>query len=181
VVLLRPASGPDVPAITAIANARLETTTAEWTEIPHTIDERTSWLHAQQRDGLPVLVAVDGDTVVGWGTYGDFRDARRWPGYRFTVEHSIHVAESHWGSGIGRSLVDALAEHARTAGKRVMIAGIDGANEGSILFHARLGFREVGRLPGIGDKWGQRLDLVLMQHDLEPGRSGDEKRIGPLS
>jgi len=25
---------------------------------------------------------------------------------------------------------------------------------------------EVGRMPGVGDKWGQRLSLVLMQYDL---------------
>jgi L-amino acid N-acyltransferase YncA len=27
--------------------------------------------------------------------------------------------------------------------------------------------QEVSRLPGIGHTWGQRLDLVLMQHDLD--------------
>ena len=43
---------------------------------------------------------------------------------------------------------------------------IDSANTRSVDFHAGLGFREVGRLPGVGDKWGRRLDLVLMQRDL---------------
>ena len=116
--------------------------------------------------GHPVLVAVDAEVVVGWATYGDFRDTGRWPGYRFTVEHSVHVAESHWGRGVGRALMVALVETARRAGKRVMVAAIDAGNVGSIEFHARLGFVEVGRMPGVGDKWGQRLDLVLMQLDL---------------
>lgn len=91
----------------------------------------------------------------------------RWPGYRFTVEHTIHVAERAWGQGVGRALMMALVDHARAAGKRTMVAGIDGTNTGSVRFHARLGFREVGRLDGIGDKWGRRLDLVLMQHHLD--------------
>jgi phosphinothricin acetyltransferase len=60
----------------------------------------------------------------------------------------------------------ALVETARRAGKRVMVAAIDAGNVGSIAFHARLGFVEVGRMPGVGDKWGQRLSLVLMQLDL---------------
>jgi L-amino acid N-acyltransferase YncA len=48
----------------------------------------------------------------------------------------------------------------------VMIAAVDSGNERSLTFHARVGFREVGRLPGVGDKWGQRLDLVLLQREL---------------
>lgn len=96
---------------------------------------------AQQADQYPVLVADDG-AVIDWEAYGDFRDSRKWPGYRFTVEHTVHVAESHWGKGIGRALVDALADH------------------------ARLGFHEVALMTGIGEKWGRRLDLVLMQREI---------------
>jgi L-amino acid N-acyltransferase YncA len=62
-----------------------------------------------------------------------------------------------------------LADQARRSGKRVLVAGIDATNTGSIDFHARLGFREVARMPGVGEKWGQRLDLVLMQLDLDAG------------
>lgn len=166
-VSIRPGTASDLPAITAIHNALLETTTYEWTETPHSVEQRARWLDEQYADGWPVLVAVDDGEVIGWGAYGDFRDSTRWPGYRFTVEHSIHVAESHWGQGVGRALLVALADHARDAGKRVMIAGIDGSNDRSVRFHARFGFREVARMPGIGDKWGRRLDLVLMQCDLD--------------
>ena len=166
-MLVRPAAAPDVPAITDIANALVETTTVEWSESPHTVPDREAWLADQAAAGRPVLVAVDDQVVVGWATYGDFRDTRRWPGYRFTVEHSVHVAESRWGRGVGRALmVGAGGDRPGRAGKRVMVAAIDAGNVGSIEFHARLGFVEVGRMPGVGDKWGQRLDLVLMQLDL---------------
>ena len=166
-VTIRPAVDVDLPAITAIYNAFVPTTTHEWTEALHTVEERSGWLRAQGAAGRPVLVATDGDDVVGWASYGDFRDSTRWPGYRFTVEHSIHVAESHWNQGVGRALLGGLVDDARHAGKLVMIGGIDASNVRSIDFHARLGFREVGRLPGIGEKFGERLDLVLMQLDLE--------------
>jgi phosphinothricin acetyltransferase len=166
-MLLRPADDRDVPAITEIANALVGTTTYEWTETPHTVEDRAQWLRRKERAAFPVLVATEQEHVVGWGTYGDFRDSTRWPGYRFTVEHSIHVDEGHWSRGVGRALLSGLADHARQADKRVMIAAIDGANTRSIEFHARFGFREVARLPGVGEKWGQRLDLVLMQLDLD--------------
>ncbi|MCU1454304.1 MAG: N-acetyltransferase [Acidimicrobiales bacterium] len=172
-VLIRPADTADVPSITQISNALLDTTTYEWTETKHTIDERGRWLEEQRAAGRPVTIAEDDGRVVGWGTYGDFRDAARWPGYRFTVEHSIHVAQSHWGHGVGRALVVDLAEHARREGRRVMVAGIDATNHRSIAFHAKLGFAEVARMPGVGEKWGQRLDLVLMQRDLAEPLGGD--------
>ena len=165
-VLVRSAVLSDLPAITDIANALIGSTTVEWSERPSTLRDRQAWFREHQLAGEPVLVAVDEGRVVGWAAYGDFRDSARWPGYRFTAEHSIHVAESHWGRGAGRALMVALVEAARDDSKRVLVAGIDGANVRSIAFHARLGFVEVARMPGVGDKWGQRLDLVLMQFDL---------------
>jgi phosphinothricin acetyltransferase len=170
-VAIRDATTTDAPEITAILNTLLETTTHEWSETLHTVAESQEWLVTREAAGFPALVAVVNDEVVGWATYGDFRDTARWPGYGPTVEHSIHVREDHWGRGIGRSLVEALIDHARRAGKHVMVAGIDAGNIGSIRFHERLGFFEVARMPEIGEKFGRRLDLVLMQRVLdEPPR-----------
>ena len=165
-VSIREADGRDVPAITAIQNALLTTTTYEWTETPYSEPERQAWLERQQAAGHPVLVAVDGE-VVGWAAYGDFRDSGKWPGYLPTVEHTVHVRGDQWGRGVGRRLVEALVERARVAGKRVMVGGIDSTNLDSIRFHERLGFVEVARMPGIGEKFGRRLDLVLVQLSLE--------------
>jgi L-amino acid N-acyltransferase YncA len=166
-MMIRPASQHDLVAITQIGNALLADTTYEWTEIPHADDDRAQWLADHEQEQYPVLVAVDDDVVVGWASFEDFRDSKRRPGYRFTVEHSVHVLESHWGKGVGRALMVGLADRARSDGKRVMVAAIDASNLRSIAFHGALGFSEVGRMPGIGEKWGQRLDLVLMQVDLD--------------
>lgn len=178
---IRDATEDDLPAITAIQNALLATTTYEWTETPHTLDEKRAWFARQRASGWPVLVAVDeeasggvgGDEgpVVGFAAYGDFRDSMSKPGYRFVVELTVHVTESHWGRGVGRALIRSLEDRARAAGKWVMVAGIDGSNVDSIEFHRRLGYVEVARMPGIGEKFGQRLDLVLMQRDLGPADS----------
>jgi phosphinothricin acetyltransferase len=51
-------------------------------------------------------------------------------------------------------------------GKSVLVAGVDGGNEASIRFHERLGFREVARMPAVGRKFGEPVDLVLLQKDL---------------
>jgi L-amino acid N-acyltransferase YncA len=163
---IRDADEDDVEAITALTNALIPTTTYEWREEPFTVEERAAWLADKAAAGMPVLVADDGGDVIGWAGYGDFRDTGRWPGYRFTVEHTVHVREDQWGRGVGRRLMEVLVDRALTDGKRVMVAAIDASNVDSVRFHERLGFTEVGRLPGVGDKFGRRLDLVLMQRDL---------------
>jgi L-amino acid N-acyltransferase YncA len=165
-MLVRDAEERDLPQIVELVNALLETTSIEWTERPYTVEDRRSWLQAHQRAGECVLVAVRAGEVLGFASYGDFRDSRKWPGYRFTVEHTIHVSQAHWGAGVGRHLLEALSARAAAAGKHVMVAAIDGDNTGSIAFHLRCGFREVGRLPEVGWKLGRRRTLVLLQREL---------------
>jgi phosphinothricin acetyltransferase len=165
-VVIRDAGEADLAQMVEIQNALLATTTIEWRDEPHTVAERRLWLADHQAAGHPVLVAADGDRVLGFAAYGEFRDNAKWPGYRFVVEHTVHVHEDAWGSGVGRRLVDALAERARAAGLRAIVAAVDGSNEGSVGFHERVGFVEVGRLPRIGFKHDRWLDLVLLQRDL---------------
>jgi phosphinothricin acetyltransferase len=51
-----------------------------------------------------------------------------------------------------------------------MVAVIgDAANQASIRLHAALGFRQVGVLSRVGNKFARWLDVVLMQRALGPG------------
>jgi L-amino acid N-acyltransferase len=166
-IVVRDAVDDDLPAITELQNALLATTAIEWTDEPHTVDERRAWLARHHEVRYPVIVADDGDGPVGWASFGDFRDIVRWPGYRFTVELTIHVRQSHWGTGVGRALMAELIDRARLRGKHVLVAAIDGTNESSVRFHLRLGFEEVGRMSEVGAKHGRWLDLVLLQLRLD--------------
>lgn len=162
-VIVRAAGQTDAGALVSLLNAHLATTTFEWTDAPYTAVSIAAWMDEHQT----ILVADDGGEVVGVAAYGWFRDAGARPGYRFTVEHSIHVREDRWGTGVGRRLMGALVDEARAGGKHVMVAAIDGTNQRSIHFHQRFGFVEVGRMPGIGAKLGRWLDLVLLQLRLD--------------
>ena len=164
---IRDALEPDLRAMTDIYNAWIPTRTIAWTEESETDEQRFVWFEHQRRDGFPVLVADDGGEVVGYASYGHFRGEAKWPGYRQTVEHSVHVREDHSGRGIGRALINGLIERARSAEIHVMVGAIDGENESSIRFHERLGFVEVARMPETGQKFGRWLDLVLMQRILD--------------
>jgi L-amino acid N-acyltransferase YncA len=162
-VEIRDATEVDLAGLLAIYNSVIATSTAVYSDSPVSLDDRRQWWQARIALGYPVLVAAQDTTVLGFATFGDFR---AWPGYRYTVEHSVHVRESNRGQGIGSSLMAALLPRAVAAGKHVMMAGIDAANTSSIRFHERLGFERVGHLREVGRKFDRWLDLVLMQRHL---------------
>lgn len=161
--LIRPATEADIPAILAIYNDAVVNTAAIWNDDVVDLDNRLAWFAARQGQGYPVLVAVEGDDVLGYASYGDFR---AFQGYRFTVENSIYVASAARGKGAGTELLGALVEHAAANGKHVMVAGIEAGNEVSIRLHARHGFVETARMPELGFKFGRYLDLVFLQKTL---------------
>jgi len=120
------------------------------------------------RRRLPHLVAERGGAVVGYAYAVPFRKR---PAYRYAVKHSIYVHPGHLHSGIGRALLPALIESCTQEGFRQMFAYIDAANMASRNLHEAFGFRLVGVLEGVGLKFGQWTDTVLMQRALGPGAS----------
>jgi L-amino acid N-acyltransferase len=162
---IRDAAESDLPGLLAIYNDVIATSTAIYSYEPVSLEDRSQWWSARVGQGYPVLVAVDGSGVLGFSTFGDFRS---WPGYRFTIEHSVHVRADCRGQGVGKELVKALFPRAEALGKHVMIAGVDAANEASIRFHERLGFERAAHLREVGHKFGRWLDLVFLQRWIEP-------------
>lgn len=157
---LRDAAEHDLAGLVAIYNEVIATSTAVYSSTPVTVEDRRQWWRARVTAGFPVLVARDESGIAGFSTFGEFRT---WPGYRFTVEHTVHVRADRRGSGVGTKLVGALFPRAAALGKHMMIAGVDGANTASIRFHERLGFAQAGCLREVGHKFDRWLDLVFLQ------------------
>lgn len=160
-MIIRQAEARDAAAAARIHGHYVRDTLATFTTEEKPVDR---W----QEDILagPFFVAEEGGTVLGFGTYGRFRSG---PGYAQTAEHSVYLAPGAGGRGAGRALLAAVEKAAQEAGIRVMVAGISGANPAAVGFHRRLGYRETGRMPGVGVKFGRHLDLVLMQKNLPQG------------
>lgn len=172
---IRPATSSDVPAIARLFNALIPETTITWRDEPASISEMEIWFAERLEAGHPVLVAEVADpessdpgarTIVSYTNWTGFRGGSRFPGYRHTVEISIHVDGRFHGRGIGRSLLTELMEVGRQRDVHVMVACIDADNTESIAFHQALGFEVVGRMPELGRKFDRWLDLVLMQRIL---------------
>lgn len=164
-MLIRDATHADLPGILAIYNEVIATSTAVYAFEPVTLEDRAAWLAARQARQFPVLVAMEADEVLGFASYGDWRGA--WAGYKYTVEHSVHIRDGLRGKGIGRQLMQQLINEARQAGLHVMIGGVDADNKASIKFHERLGFAPVAHFNEVGFKFDRWLDLVFMQRLIE--------------
>jgi len=159
-VTIRKATVADVPYILAIVNHAILHTTSNYLYDVQSIETQLEWFQDKEKKKFPVIVADHNGSAIGFGTYGTFREKI---GYQFTVEHSVYVAEEFVGQGIGRLLLEALIEKAKSEGYHTMIGGIDAANQASIAFHKKFGFVENGILKEVGFKFGKWLDLQFMQ------------------
>jgi phosphinothricin acetyltransferase len=163
---IRPATVADLPAVTAIYNHAVIHTTAIWNDAVVDLENRHAWYETRRERGYPVLVAEIDGTIAGYGSFGDFR---AFEGYRFSVEHSVYVAEAMRRRGVASQLLMVLIDEARRLGKHVMIAGVAADNDVSIRLHLRHGFVETARMPEVGIKFGRWLDLVFLQKTLTAG------------
>lgn len=83
---------------------------------------------------------------------------------------SIYLDHAEVGRGTGRALLGALVEVCTKLGCRQMVAVIGGSDQWpSIGLHRALGFSWVGLLPAVGAKFGDWVDVVLMQRALGSG------------
>lgn len=161
---IRQARSQDSAALAAIWNPIIRDTLITFNATEKSPAEIEALLAGKARDGHPFLVALDADGILGFATYGPFRAGA---GYARTAEHTILLGPAARGRGTGRALMAALEGHAQAQGLHSLIAGVSAANPGGVAFHARIGFREIARLPEVGFKAGQWLDLVLMQKLLQ--------------
>jgi L-amino acid N-acyltransferase YncA len=167
--IIRPSQPQDIEAITAIYCHHVLTGTGTFEIEPPSVSDMESRRADVLAKGLPYLVAIENDTVLGFAYCNWFKPR---PAYRFSAEDSIYLAPGYQGKGIGRALLTELAAQAERTGVRKLIAVIgDSANSGSIALHQSLGFSHVGVLKSCGWKFEQWLDVVLMEKALGLGDS----------
>jgi len=92
-----------------------------------------------------VVVAVDGDTVLGTAGMGPNRPGRG----AHVATGSFMVDPAHAGRGVGRALGEYLVRWARAAGYRgVQFNAVVETNAPAVHLWQALGFRIVGTVPG---------------------------------
>lgn len=106
---------------------------------------------------MPWLVAEVGGRVAGYAYPGPHH-AR--PGYRWSVNVSVYVAEGRTGRGIGRQLYRELFAILARQGFVNVYAGITLPNDASVALHRSVGMEPIGVYRGVGFKFGAWHDVA---------------------
>lgn len=163
-IAIRPYQTQDTQAILDIINYNILHSTALYDYNIRTYEQQKAILDDKLAKKFPVIVAEANGQVVGFGMYSEFRFREA---YKFTVEHSVYVANDYHGKGIGNLLLAELITLAKVQKLHTMIAVIDAENQGSVSFHEKFGFKTVGIIKESGYKFNRWLHSVFMQLILE--------------
>ncbi|MGH9122475.1 MAG: GNAT family N-acetyltransferase [Acidimicrobiales bacterium] len=162
---LRLAGPDDAEAIRQIYNAEVVGSTVTFDLVPRSLADQLQWL--DEHSGVhPAVVALgERDDVLGFGSLSPYRPR---PAYRPTVEDSVYVHEGARGQHVGTAILTELLGLAGAHGFHSVIARIVGTHEASIGLHRSCGFELVGIEREVGRKFGQWLDVAVMQHLIAP-------------
>jgi phosphinothricin acetyltransferase len=161
---IRDAAEADFAVITAIYAWNVLNGTGTFALEPPSRDEMVMSFQNIAAMRLPYIVAVEGETILGYAYAAPFRTR---PAYRYGVEDSIYLAPEAVGKGIGKALLLRLIEMCTRRGLYTMTAVIgDSGNAASIGVHRACGFTQTGVLPNAGFKFGRWLDVVFMTREL---------------
>lgn len=162
---VRAARDGDLEALTEIYNHYVINTHVTFDVEPFTVDERRDgWLaHYAETGPHRVLVAVDGETVLGYATSGRFREK---PAYASSVECTVYCRVDTIGLGVGSALYLALFDALTGEDVHRAYAGVALPNEASLALHRRFGFTEIGTFREVGRKHGRYWDVTWLERPL---------------
>lgn len=163
-IKIRPYTNTDAKAIVDVLNYYIQNSTALYDYQNRTIEQQQAIFDEKLQKGFPIIVATVDEQIVGFGYYSEFRFREA---YKFTVEHSVYVAPSEHGKGIGKVVLQNLIALAKGQKLHTMVAVIDSENQSSISFHEQFGFEVVGTIRESGFKFDRWLHSIIMQLLLE--------------
>jgi phosphinothricin acetyltransferase len=159
VIDLRPARLEDIEGIFAIYNHAVQNSVATFDTEPKTEEHQKRWFE-EHGERYPILVATDGNRVVGWSALSQWSDKQA---YADSAEISLYVREGWRNRGIGIRLTKAVMELGKERGIHVALARVADSNPASFRILESLDFELIGVMREVGMKFGKRLDVTLMQ------------------
>lgn len=155
---VRDASARDLDAILRIYNQGIEDRVATLETETKSRDEIEAWW-SEHDDRYRVLVATDGDDVVGWASLNRFSHRCA---HSAIADLSVYVARSHRGRGIGGALLGELHSVARSTFHKIVLHALN-ENEFGKRLYRKCGYAEVGVFKEHGRLDGRLVDVVAME------------------
>ena len=163
-VHVRPATEGDLEAINDIYNHYVVETHITFDDEPMTMETRREWFtHYDQTGRHRLLVATDGDQVIGYTSSSRFRPK---PGYLTSVETSIFLASDAVGQGAGSLLYTELFKTLEGEDLHRAYAGIALPNPASIALHEKFGFKRAALFTEQGRKFSRYWDVAWFERPL---------------
>ena len=164
-VTIRSASRDDCAEICDIYNFYIQSSVITFDEQPMDPSSWNEKLAQIQNLHLPFIVATaESGQLLGFAYLAPWRQKSA---YRRTVENTIYLKPGFIGQGLGPRLLSELLRLGKDAGIKEVVAVIsDSEADTSIQMHKKFGFKKVGQLPRVGNKFNRWLGVILMQKSL---------------
>jgi phosphinothricin acetyltransferase len=150
-------------AILAVFNSFVRDSFAAYCESELTCEQFEKLL-AQARI---ILTLRNGETTIGFGYISSYRPL---PNFDHTGVLTYFILAEYTGKGYGSELLTQLFAKGKEMGITNYLAHISSRNEQSLNFHKKHGFKEVGRFKDVAKKFGELIDVVWVQKQLEVDR-----------
>jgi L-amino acid N-acyltransferase YncA len=157
--MIRTATVADAAAIADIYNRYVRETVITFEETPVPTDEMARRI-ADIGTRYPWLVFEYDGTVVGWAYATEWKTRSA---YRFSVETTVYLADSHRGRGTGTALYEALIAELKARKLHTAIGVIALPNPSSVALHEKLGFAKIGHVAEVGRKFDRWVDVGYWQ------------------
>lgn len=168
-LIVRPCFQQDLEFVQLIYAHHVLSGTGSFELEPPSLEDMTGRWSRIVEKGWPFVVATpasDLSRVTGFACATQYRDRAA---YAHTFEVSVYAAPTSLRQGAGALMLSEVLTTLRTDGVREALAFIgDSYNAASIALHRKLGFKHVGTLTNVGEKFGRPLDVVIMQRTLAP-------------
>ncbi|PYN07422.1 MAG: GNAT family N-acetyltransferase [Candidatus Rokuibacteriota bacterium] len=175
-VTIRDAGPDDAEAICRIYNQGIEDRVATLETELRTPAERREWM-AAHGPRHPVLIAqtepltvanrppaaqagLAVPATIAWASLNRFNPR---PVYDHVADVSVYIERAWRGRGVGRALLAALIERARTLGYHKTVLAAFPDNGAGMALYTRLGFTRVGVYREQGRLDGRWVDVVVME------------------
>lgn len=153
------ATKQDLNRIVEIYNWAIENTSATFDTDSKTIQSQLGWFESHD-EKHPVIVARENGRVLAWGSISPWSDRCAYSG---TGEISFYVDPDFHRKGIGFNILKRLIEIGKEKNFRTLVSRIAGKSEASVHLHKKLGFSNIGTMKNVGKKFGEIIDVHLMQ------------------
>jgi L-amino acid N-acyltransferase len=115
--------------------------------------------------GYPALVVLTGPwQVVGFGFLRPHYIA---DSSQKAAQVTYFILPDYTRQGLGTMLLNFFIAAARKLGLDSLFANVSSRNHESLEFHRQHGFREYARFPKVGQKFGEDVDALWLQKQLE--------------